>query len=60
MMALVGESISRIPGPPRGPSLRMTSTSPARTRPSRIACVARFLTLEDARATLKALTFSCP
>ena len=34
--ALVGESISRIPGPPTGPSLRITTTSPATTSPRRI------------------------
>ena len=38
MIALVGESISRMPGPPFGPSLRMTMTSPFPTLPSRIAC----------------------
>ena len=36
-MAAVGASISRIPGPPLGPSKRMTTTSPALTWSSRIA-----------------------
>ena len=35
--ALVGDSISRIPGPPTGPSLRMTITCPALTRLPMIA-----------------------
>ena len=37
MIALVGDSISRIPGPPRGPSWRMTTTCPFFTRPRRMA-----------------------
>ena len=41
MMAPVGLSISRIPGPPTGPSPRMTTTSPAFTLPARMAAVAR-------------------
>ena len=34
--AEVGESISRMPGPPLGPSYRMTMTSPFCMVPSRI------------------------
>ena len=37
---LVGYSISCIPGPPRGPSYRITTTSPATTRPPRIPVTA--------------------
>ena len=40
MTAEVGPSISRIPGPPFGPSMRMTTTSPATTLPAMIACCA--------------------
>ena len=36
----VGYSISCIPGPPRGPSYLMTTTSPAVTRPARIPSTA--------------------
>ena len=38
--AEVGESISGMPGPPRGPSYRITTTSPSRTWPERIAAIA--------------------
>ncbi len=41
MMAPVGLSISRMPGPPTGPSPRITTTSPALTLPARMAAVAR-------------------
>ncbi len=40
MMADVGDSISCMPGPPRGPSLRMTTTWFFFTRPFRIAASA--------------------
>ncbi len=40
MIAEVGVSISRMPGPPRGPSYRITSTSPAVTVPSMMRSVA--------------------
>ena len=36
MTAEVGDNISRMPGPPRGPSYRMTMTSPFTTVPSRM------------------------
>ena len=38
-----------MPGPPRGPSLRITITSPATIRPSSTAWSASLLALEDAR-----------
>src|SRR5204862_203543 len=37
MIAEVGESISRMPGPPLGPSYRITTMSPGLMRPARIA-----------------------
>ena len=39
-MAEVGFNISRIPGPPLGPSYRMTTTSPATILPPLIAAIA--------------------
>src|SRR5271155_3278943 len=50
MMALVGASISLMPGPPRGPSKRMTTTSPAWMPPSSIfsrACSSELKTRAD-------------
>ena len=40
MMLAVGASISCMPGPPRGPSYLITTTSPAFTLPSRIPAAA--------------------
>src|SRR5208283_4678264 len=40
-IAAVTLSISRIPGPPLGPSYAMTTTSPGAIVSSRIACIAR-------------------
>ena len=37
MIAEVGESISRMPGPPFGPSYRITTTSPFRIWPAKMA-----------------------
>ena len=49
MMAEVGASISRIPGPPFGPSYRITTTSPGLISPDRIASQTTLLRIEDAR-----------
>ena len=48
-IAAVTASISRMPGPPAGPSLRMTTTSPALIWPLRDGRHRRLLALEDAR-----------
>ncbi len=45
----VRASISRIPGPPRGPSLRTTTTSPSRILPSINPWIASSSRLEDPR-----------
>ncbi len=57
MIALVGDSISRMPGPPRGPSWRMTMTWPFFTRPSRMRLERRLLALEHDRLAAEALAF---
>jgi hypothetical protein len=46
MTAAVTLSISRIPGPPAGPSLRITSTSPAAIAP---ACTAAMHASSDSK-----------
>ena len=47
--APVTESISRMPGPPTGPSPRITTTSPASIFRAWIACEARLLAVEHLR-----------
>ena len=51
-IAAVTASISRMPGPPAGPSLRMTTTSPALISPLVTAGHRLLLALEDARGAL--------
>ena len=48
-IAAVTASISRMPGPPAGPSLRITTTSPGLIWPLVTAAIVGFLALEDAR-----------
>ena len=49
MMAAVTASISRMPGPPRGPSYRMTTTSPGCDGAGLDRRERRFLAVEHAR-----------
>ena len=55
MMAPVGLSISRMPGPPRGPSLRITTTSPGAHRAGQDRLRGAFLAVEHARAARRSV-----
>ncbi len=58
-MAAVTPSISRIPGPPFGPSCRITTTSPARMRPACTASKAAS-SPSNTRAGPRYVPKSCP